>query len=371
MAQQRTPRSSWMRTWARPIPGWCPTFCSDGSAGLWLVVVQSTSGMRGAGIVGKPVDIGQVLQRRGDGYRGEDLWPDADDLLASLVGSSRENRCRHPLSLLQLAADGWRRASDRLAEPLCKLRRNLRDQTKGRPTCQQIVSSVPAGGLALHHGALSYNLPEQGRCGWRARRQRIQWRRWLCWVGGGSWREWTVSRCWDGRHPRPCRRSSARIHSGSRRGTQPVGRRGPRSGRPATWLSPRPSRCPSTVAWPRGRRPLRRSSWPEWNVPVGGARRCSDRLSGVEADIVGRHARSSSPCLARWASWLSGKSTARYPAAVRYQGRKVPLCGPEPSTLAMPPTMALRPIGVASTMTRPRVGSVGFDPIPPRVPNTA
>jgi hypothetical protein len=145
---------------------------------------------------------------------------------------------------------------------------------------------------------------------------------------------------------------------------------GPRSGRPATWLSPRPSRCPSTVAWPRGRRPLRRSSWPGWNVPIGGARRCSDRLSGVEADIVGRHARSSSPCLARWASWLSGKSTARYPAAVRYQGRKVPLCGPEPSTLAMPPTMALRPIGVASTMTRPRVGSVGFDPISPRVPNS-
>jgi hypothetical protein len=69
--------------------------------------------------------------------------------------------------------------------------------------------------------------------------------------------------------------SSARIHSGSRRGTQPVGRRGPLSGRTATGLSPRPSRCPSTVAWPRGRRPLRRSSWPGWNVPVGGARRCS------------------------------------------------------------------------------------------------
>lgn len=88
MAQQRTPRSSSMRTWARPITWWCPTFCSDGSAGFWLVVVQSTSRMRGARITGKPVDIGQV-QRRGDGYRGEDLWPDADDLLASLVGPSR------------------------------------------------------------------------------------------------------------------------------------------------------------------------------------------------------------------------------------------------------------------------------------------
>jgi hypothetical protein len=118
--------------------------------------------------------------------------------------------------------------------------------------------------------------------------------------------------------------SSARIHSGSRRGTQPVGRRGPRSGRTATGLSPGP----------------RVAQVPLPGLAVGD--HCGDRLgqdgtflleargdvqdllSGVEADIVGRHARSSSPCLARWASWLSGKSTARYPAAVRYQGRKVP-----------------------------------------------
>jgi hypothetical protein len=183
--------------------------------------------------------------------------------------------------------------------------------------------------------------------------------------------------------------SSARIHSGSRRGTQPVGRRGPRSGRTATGLSPGP----------------RVAQVPLPGLAVGD--HCGDRLgqdgtflleargdvqdllSGVEADIVGRHARSSSPCLARWASWLSGKSTARYPAAVRYQGRKVPradcsngqscrsvIAPPvatggaapardepavraEPSTLAMPPTMALGPIGVASTMTRPRVEASG------------
>jgi hypothetical protein len=48
-----------------------------------------------------------------------------------------------------------------------------------------------------------------------------------------------VNRRWDGRPSRPCRRSSARIRSGSRPGTQPVGRRGPPSGRTATGLSPR------------------------------------------------------------------------------------------------------------------------------------
>jgi hypothetical protein len=133
-----------------------------------------------------------------------------------------------------------------------------------------------------------------------------------------------VNRRWDGRPSRPCRRSSARIRSGSRPGTQPVGRRGPRSGRTATGLSPRlriaKLLLPGLVVGDhRGDR-----LGQDRTFALEARGDAQDLLSGVEADIVGRHARSSSPCVARWASWLSGKSTARYPTAVRYQGRRVP-----------------------------------------------
>jgi hypothetical protein len=57
--------------------------------GGFRLAVQNTSGVRGARITGKPIDVRQVLQRRGDGFHGEDLWPDADDLLSSLVEPSR------------------------------------------------------------------------------------------------------------------------------------------------------------------------------------------------------------------------------------------------------------------------------------------
>jgi hypothetical protein len=57
-------------------------------------------------------------------------------------------------------------------------------------------------------------------------------------------------------------------------------------------------------------------------------RRLDEWLLGVvEADIVGQHAPLQQLLLGRWASWPSGKSTARYPAAVRYQGRRVPRAG--------------------------------------------
>jgi 5-methylcytosine-specific restriction enzyme subunit McrC len=74
--------------YADPPCAWILYPGTPGSAGFRLAV-QNTSGVRGARITGKPIDVRQVLERRGDGFRGEDLWPDAGDLLASLVGTSR------------------------------------------------------------------------------------------------------------------------------------------------------------------------------------------------------------------------------------------------------------------------------------------
>jgi 5-methylcytosine-specific restriction enzyme subunit McrC len=74
--------------YADPPRAWILYPGTSGSAGFRLAV-QSTSGVRGARITGKPIDVGQVLQRRVDGFRGEDLWPDAGDLLTSQARASR------------------------------------------------------------------------------------------------------------------------------------------------------------------------------------------------------------------------------------------------------------------------------------------